>query len=175
MRQLRIDKARGCSPAMRLTSEGYVLRTASTQSSATHVCCDQWLSLRATERWVCTAARSGTPKRNQDRTLGCFLASRILGRQRVCRDADERQRQSDSAECCPQVQQWRAAGKEPYAYSFQRTHMAAQLQAEYADLPNGEVRLSRPSAFAWGVYVLQGFWQMRLKMRRLSGAACRLL
>ena len=41
---------------------------------------------------------------------------------------------------CEQVQQWRAAGKEPYAYSFRRTHLAAQLQAEYADLPAGEVR-----------------------------------
>ena len=37
-----------------------------------------------------------------------------------------------------QVEQWRAAGKEPYAYSFQRTHLAAQLQTEYADLPAGE-------------------------------------
>lgn len=41
-----------------------------------------------------------------------------------------------------QVQQWRAAGKEPYAYSFQRTHLAAQLQAEHKDLPAGEVPFS---------------------------------
>lgn len=39
-----------------------------------------------------------------------------------------------------QVALWRAAGKEPYAYSFQRTHKAAQLQTLYADLPAGEVR-----------------------------------
>ena len=39
-----------------------------------------------------------------------------------------------------QVALWRAAGKEPYAYSFQRTHKAAELQKLYADLPAGEVR-----------------------------------
>lgn len=42
-----------------------------------------------------------------------------------------------------QVAQWREAGKEPYAYSFQRTHMAAQLQELHADLPAGEVRGGR--------------------------------
>jgi len=67
------------------------------------------------------------------------LAERIaLGYQCSC--GAKLSSQSHGAVCWAQVQQWRAAGKEPYAYSFQRTHMAAQLQAEYADLPNGEVR-----------------------------------
>ena len=35
--------------------------------------------------------------------------------------------------------QWRVAGKEPYAYSYQRTHMAAQLQELHKDLPAGQV------------------------------------
>lgn len=31
----------------------------------------------------------------------------------------------------------RAAGRNPFAYTFERTHLAAALQATYADLPNG--------------------------------------
>eukprot|EP00884_Botryococcus_braunii_P002349 jgi/Botrbrau1/12114/Bobra.0186s0032.1 len=36
------------------------------------------------------------------------------------------------------VQQLRGAGKEPYAYSYPRTHTAAELQQLYADLAPGE-------------------------------------
>lgn len=32
----------------------------------------------------------------------------------------------------------REQGMNPYAYTFPRTHMAAALQAKYADIPNGE-------------------------------------
>lgn len=39
-----------------------------------------------------------------------------------------------------QVAELRAAGKDPYAYSFQRTHTARQLQDEFAGLGDGEVR-----------------------------------
>ena len=37
-----------------------------------------------------------------------------------------------------QAQELRAAGKEPYAYSYARTHMAAQLQEQFRDLGDGE-------------------------------------
>ena len=45
------------------------------------------------------------------------------------------------APCDVQVAELRAAGKDPYAYSFQRTHTAQQLQEEFAGLEDGEVRL----------------------------------
>lgn len=37
------------------------------------------------------------------------------------------------------VQELRAAGREPYAYGFPRTHTAAELQQLYADLADGAV------------------------------------
>ncbi|BDA48390.1 Lysine-tRNA ligase [Coccomyxa sp. Obi] len=37
------------------------------------------------------------------------------------------------------AQELRAAGKEPYAYQFDRTHLAAVLHEQFRDLPNGEV------------------------------------
>ena len=40
-----------------------------------------------------------------------------------------------------QVEDLRAAGREPYAYSFQRTHTAAELQAQFGDLEAGQVGL----------------------------------
>ncbi len=36
-----------------------------------------------------------------------------------------------------QAQELRDAGKEPYAYSFERTHMAAALHEQFASLENG--------------------------------------
>lgn len=33
----------------------------------------------------------------------------------------------------------RSAGQDPYAYSFQRTHTAAQLQQQFASLEDGQV------------------------------------
>ena len=36
-----------------------------------------------------------------------------------------------------QAQQLRDAGKEPYAYNFVRTHMAADLHKQFASLENG--------------------------------------
>lgn len=36
-----------------------------------------------------------------------------------------------------QAQDLRDAGKEPYAYSFERTHMAADLHEQFASLENG--------------------------------------
>ena len=36
-----------------------------------------------------------------------------------------------------QAQQLRDAGKEPYAYNFDRTHMAADLHEQFASLENG--------------------------------------
>jgi len=36
-----------------------------------------------------------------------------------------------------QAQDLRDAGKEPYAYSFERTHMAAALHEQFASLENG--------------------------------------
>lgn len=36
-----------------------------------------------------------------------------------------------------QAQDLRNAGKEPYAYSFERTHMAAALHEQFASLENG--------------------------------------
>lgn len=61
----------------------------------------------------------------------------------------------------PQVAQWRAAGKEPFAYSFQRTHMASQLQELHADLPAGEVRrgASGPRTYNDGVECFYGVIQ----------------
>ena len=38
-----------------------------------------------------------------------------------------------------QVQQLRDLGKDPYAYSFERTHSAAQLQQHFEQLPSGQV------------------------------------
>ena len=38
-----------------------------------------------------------------------------------------------------QVQQLRDLGKDPYAYKFERTHSAAQLQQQFEDLPSGQV------------------------------------
>lgn len=38
-----------------------------------------------------------------------------------------------------QVADMRASGREPYAYSFNRTHTAAQLQAQFGDLEPGQV------------------------------------
>lgn len=37
------------------------------------------------------------------------------------------------------VQQLRDLGKDPYAYKFERTHSAAQLQQQFEDLPSGQV------------------------------------
>ena len=37
-----------------------------------------------------------------------------------------------------QAQELRAAGKEPYAYGYARTHLAAQLQEQFRDLGDGE-------------------------------------
>ena len=37
-----------------------------------------------------------------------------------------------------QAQALREAGQEPYAYTFERTHMAAQLQEQFRGLGNGE-------------------------------------
>ena len=36
-------------------------------------------------------------------------------------------------------QELRAAGRDPYAYTFQRSHTTAELQAAYADLADGAV------------------------------------
>ena len=36
-----------------------------------------------------------------------------------------------------QAQELRDAGKDPYAYSFDRTHMAAALHEQFASLENG--------------------------------------
>ncbi len=72
-----------------------------------------------------------------------------------------------------QVEQWRAAGKEPYAYSFQRTHLAAQLQAQYADLPAGEARtrlLCRPLSLS--ASVARGSAVMRTGLRELRECDC---
>jgi hypothetical protein len=38
-----------------------------------------------------------------------------------------------------QAQELRNAGKEPYAYSYVRTHMAAELHEQFKDLPDGEM------------------------------------
>lgn len=38
-----------------------------------------------------------------------------------------------------QVKQLRSLGKDPYAYKFDRTHTAAQLQQQFEDLPSGQV------------------------------------
>jgi lysyl-tRNA synthetase class II len=38
-----------------------------------------------------------------------------------------------------QAQELRDAGKEPYAYRFDRTHLAAALHEQFKDLPDGEV------------------------------------
>lgn len=37
------------------------------------------------------------------------------------------------------VKQLRSLGKDPYAYKFERTHTAAQLQQQFEDLPSGQV------------------------------------
>jgi lysyl-tRNA synthetase class II len=41
--------------------------------------------------------------------------------------------------CCPQAEELRKLNHEPYAYRFDRTHTAAQLQAQYTDLPAGQL------------------------------------
>ncbi|EIE27769.1 lysyl-tRNA synthetase [Coccomyxa subellipsoidea C-169] len=38
-----------------------------------------------------------------------------------------------------QAQDLRSAGKEPYAYTYERTHMAAALHEQFRDLPDGEM------------------------------------
>ncbi len=38
-----------------------------------------------------------------------------------------------------QAQDLRNAGKEPYAYTYERTHMAAALHEQFRDLPDGEM------------------------------------
>ena len=38
-----------------------------------------------------------------------------------------------------QVKQLRSLGQDPYAYRFDRTHTAAQLQHEFESLPSGQV------------------------------------
>ena len=40
---------------------------------------------------------------------------------------------------CIQAVELRSSGREPYAYRFARTHMAAELQRRFQDLPAGEV------------------------------------
>lgn len=54
-----------------------------------------------------------------------------------------------------QAQELREAGKEPYAYRYERTHMAAALHEQFKGLPDGEsadlqvltyFRTSSPSA-----------------------------
>lgn len=40
---------------------------------------------------------------------------------------------------CIQAVELRSTGREPYAYRFVRTHMAAELQRRFQDLPAGEV------------------------------------
>ena len=48
-----------------------------------------------------------------------------------------------------QVRQLREANKEPYAFSFARTHLAAALHSEHTDLPAGSVaELAAPVAVA---------------------------
>lgn len=47
-----------------------------------------------------------------------------------------------------QAQQLRGAQQEPYAYRFDRTHHAAQLQQQYSDLGNGEADDSASVAIA---------------------------
>ena len=44
-----------------------------------------------------------------------------------------------------QVEQLRQLGREPYAYRFERTHSAAQLQEEYQQLPSGDVAENKPN------------------------------
>ena len=38
-----------------------------------------------------------------------------------------------------QVKQLRSLGKDPYAYKYDRTHTAAQLQQQFEDLPSGQI------------------------------------
>lgn len=40
---------------------------------------------------------------------------------------------------CIQVKQLRSLGKDPYAYKFDRTHTAAQLQELFQDLSSGQI------------------------------------
>ena len=47
-----------------------------------------------------------------------------------------------------QVKALREAGKEPYGYSFARTHKAADLQQEFRDVPNGQNAEIKPRSIA---------------------------
>lgn len=40
-----------------------------------------------------------------------------------------------------QASAYRLAGQEPYAYTFSRTAMAAELHEQHSDLPDGEVNV----------------------------------
>ena len=48
----------------------------------------------------------------------------------------------------PQVKALREAGKEPYGYSFARTHKAADLQQEFKDVQNGQNADIEPRSIA---------------------------
>ena len=52
----------------------------------------------------------------------------------------------------------RAAGKDPYAYTFNRTHMAKELHELFQDLPNGQQAETTPVSVAG-----------RVKQRRVLG------
>ena len=44
-----------------------------------------------------------------------------------------------TTQVCIQAVELRSSGREPYAYRFARTHMAAEVQRRFQDLPAGEV------------------------------------
>ena len=54
-----------------------------------------------------------------------------------------------------QAQELRDAGKEPYAYNFERTHMAAALHEQFTSLENGhEAELEVSSYRPWYMKIL---------------------
>ena len=58
-----------------------------------------------------------------------------------------------------QVRELREAGKNPFAYSFKRTHLASKLQEEHKDLANGTVAELQHSVAVAG----------RVRARRVMG------
>ena len=47
-----------------------------------------------------------------------------------------------------QVRALRESGHDPFSYSFDRTHKAAELHAQFQDLPNGQAAELEPGSIA---------------------------
>ncbi|CAK0785539.1 hypothetical protein CVIRNUC_008749 [Coccomyxa viridis] len=99
---------------------------------------------RASKSLRCQASSAGTQSATQEKKQGGGRKEqRKQGSSSSSSDKDIRELRIQKA------QQLRDAGKEPYAYNFDRTHMAADLHEQFASLENGhEAELGEEVAVA---------------------------